>query len=92
MTYLDGNAAAGEMLELFDVDLTVATGRCEHCGHTAVMAEARLYDPEMGPVLRCAGCEAVLMRVVVSDDRVWLDLRGLTYLEVPRSAAPAPPA
>jgi hypothetical protein len=32
--------------------------------------------------VRCAGCDDVLMRVVTSPDRTWLDLRGLTYLQL----------
>ncbi|MBA9003496.1 DUF6510 family protein [Thermomonospora cellulosilytica] len=80
--HLDGNAAAGALREVFAVDLTTAAGRCENCGRTAVLAEARLYTRAPGLVGRCPGCEAVLFRVVRGPDRTWLDLRGLTCIEV----------
>jgi len=33
-TYLDGNAAAGMLGELFAVDITAAIGQCNGCGRT----------------------------------------------------------
>lgn len=86
---LDGNAAAGPLLELFAVDLTAASGRCEHCGRVCVLAETVLYDRAPGLVVRCRGCDGVLLRLVDSGDRIWLDLRGLSYLEITRTATAA---
>jgi hypothetical protein len=80
-SYLDGNAAAGRLRELFAVDVTSARGQCVGCGSTAPMAEARLFANSPGLVLRCAGCDAVLLRLVSGDGRHWLDVRGLTYLQ-----------
>ncbi|WP_432950459.1 DUF6510 family protein [Kribbella sp. CA-253562] len=84
-TYLDGNAAAGALSEVFAVDLTAATGRCAGCGRTGVFAEARLYVDAPGLVARCPGCEDVLLRVVTTPTDTYLDLRGLTYLRVPNA-------
>jgi hypothetical protein len=88
-TFLDGNAAAGPLREVFAVDLTTATGRCSNCGRTSVLAEARLYARAPGLVMRCTGCEEVLLRLVPGPGRSWLDMRGLTYLELitPNQAA-----
>jgi hypothetical protein len=83
--YLDGNAAAGSLSELFAVDLTAAIAQCNGCGHTAVFAESRLYVDAPGMVARCPGCESVLLRVVKTPNDTYLDLRGLTYLRVPSS-------
>ena len=83
MTYLDGNAAAGALSEIFTVDVTTATGRCDGCGRTGVFAEARVYTDAPGLVARCAGCEQVLLRVVSTPDGTLVDLRGLTYLKLP---------
>jgi uncharacterized protein DUF6510 len=83
--YLDGNAAAGSLSELFAVDLTAAIAQCNGCGHTSVFAEARLYVDAPGMVARCPGCESVLLRVVTTPSDTYLDLRGLTYLRVPNS-------
>jgi hypothetical protein len=30
--YLDGNAAAGELSKIFNMDFTAAEGQCAHCG------------------------------------------------------------
>ena len=82
-TYLDGNAVGGVLGQVFAVDVTAAVGRCNGCGQTAVLAQARVYVDAPGTVVRCDGCESVLLRVVQSDDRTWLDLRGLAVLQLP---------
>jgi hypothetical protein len=33
-------------------------------------------------VARCPTCDAVLLRLVRSPDRAWLDLRGVTCLQL----------
>lgn len=80
---LDGNAAAGELAALFTFDVTVARTRCARCGDVRPLAELHAYLQAAGTVLRCATCEEVQVRVVRSPDRAWLDLRGVTVLEVP---------
>jgi hypothetical protein len=80
-SFLDGNAAAGVLREVFAVDVTSARGQCVGCGNTAPIAETRLFADSPGFVLRCAGCDAVLLRMVSGGGRHWLDVRGLTYLE-----------
>jgi hypothetical protein len=82
-TFLDGNALGGLLGQVFAVDVTTAVGRCAGCGRTGVMAETRVYVDAPGTVVRCVGCDAVLLRVVQSDDRTWLDLRGLAVLQLP---------
>jgi Family of unknown function (DUF6510) len=78
--YLDGNAAAGELSNIFAMDITAAEGQCAHCGATKRFAEAHLYTQAPGFVARCAACQHVLLRVVTVNQRVFLDLRGMTYL------------
>ena len=77
--FLDGNAAAGELSKVFAIDVTVAQGRCAHCGAIKCFAEARLYVQCPGIVARCAVCEHVLFRVVNIRQRVFLDMRGMSY-------------
>ncbi|QNE17141.1 hypothetical protein F1D05_03490 [Kribbella qitaiheensis] len=81
-TYLDGNAAAGALREVFAVDITAAIGQCDGCGRTGVFAEARVYLDAPGMVARCSGCDGVLLRVVNTPTDTYLDLRGLTYLRL----------
>ena len=82
-TFLDGNAMGGLLGQVFAVDITAAVGRCAGCGRSGVLAETRVYVDAPGTVVRCVGCEAVLLRVVQSADRTWLDLRGLAVLQLP---------
>jgi Family of unknown function (DUF6510) len=79
---VDGNAVAGVLAEIFVVDMTVARTTCATCGDTRPMAELRAYVRSAGTVLRCASCGAVLVRLVRSPDRAWLDLRGLKVVEL----------
>jgi Family of unknown function (DUF6510) len=81
LSYLDGNAAAGALREIFAVDVTAAGSRCADCGRTAVLADVRLYVRAPGLVARCPACDGILFRLVRAPGRAWLDLRGLTYLE-----------
>jgi hypothetical protein len=78
--YLDGNAAAGELSKIFVMDVTAAEGQCAHCGATKRFAEAHLYMQCPGVVARCGVCEHVLLRLVSVRQRVFLDVRGMTYL------------
>ena len=78
--YLDGNAAAGELSRVFAMDVTVAQGRCCNCGATKRFAEVHLYMRCPGTVARCPVCQHVLLRLVNTGQRVFLDLRGMTYL------------
>jgi hypothetical protein len=80
--YLDGNAAAGELSRIFAMDVTAAEGQCAHCGVTKRFAEAHLYMQGPGVVARCAVCEHVLLRLVNVRHRMFLDLRGMTYLSL----------
>jgi hypothetical protein len=79
----DGTALAGPVGDLFRVEVTTAIGRCAGCGRTAPMAEARVFDHAPGVVARCPACDQVLLRLVRGSGRAWLDLRGLTYLQLP---------
>ena len=78
--YLDGNAAMGALSEMFAVDITAAEGQCAFCGASKHFADARLYMDAPGLVARCAACDHVLLRLVRGENRVFLDMRGLTYL------------
>jgi hypothetical protein len=79
----DGNALAGPLQDVFRVDVTTAIGRCTACGRTAPMTEARVFDHAPGLVARCPACDQVLLRLVNGPSRAWLDLRGLSYLQLP---------
>jgi hypothetical protein len=80
--YLDGNGAAGELSEVFAVDVTAAEVQCAHCGAKAKFAEARLYLPSPGIVARCSICDHVIPRFVNTRNRLRLDIRGMNFFGV----------
>jgi hypothetical protein len=80
--WTDGNALAGPLQDVFSVDVTAATGRCANCGRTGPIAQSRLFDHAPGLVARCPECDQVVLRLVRAPGRAWLDLRGLTYLQL----------
>jgi hypothetical protein len=85
MNYLDGNAAAGELSSIFAVDITSAEGECANCNTKKRFAETHLYMQCPGLVARCPLCGHVLLRCANIRGRVFLDLRGMTYLSVDTS-------
>ena len=80
--YMDGNMLAGKLGELFAVDVTAAVGTCVSCGAAMAIAQTRVYPHAPGMVARCPTCDAVMLRLVRGPDRVWLDMRGVTSLQV----------
>ncbi|MES2092955.1 MAG: DUF6510 family protein [Actinomycetota bacterium] len=81
---VDGNSLAGPLSELFSADLTLATARCLGCGDVSELARARVYPDPTGYVVRCGHCDEVLMIVVEKVDSICLELRGMSWLTVPR--------
>ena len=79
---LDGNALGGMMLELFGREMTSATASCRFCGAVEQMACVDVYVQAPGVVVRCRHCENVLMKVVRSPERTWLDLSGIQLIEL----------
>jgi hypothetical protein len=81
---LDGNAAAGFLQDLFVGEVTSARCACASCGLIAEMGVQHLYmyDRAPGAVLRCAGCESILMVAVHAPGRFRLGLPGLAWLEI----------
>lgn len=84
--YVDGNALAGPLGEIFAVDVVAASGRCVSCGLAGPVAALRVYQHAPGTVARCPGCDEVVLRIVRGPDSAWLDLRGTYSLRVPLPA------
>jgi hypothetical protein len=73
---LDGNAAAGILSEIFAGDVTAARATCGRCGASEKLGALLLYAHEMGAVLRCPGCESVVLRIARTPTQLWLDATG----------------
>jgi Family of unknown function (DUF6510) len=78
---LDGNAAAGLLADVFTLEATAARITCAGCGAEGAVATAHVYGAGgPGVVVRCPGCEGVLMRFARVRGEVHADLRGVGAL------------
>jgi Family of unknown function (DUF6510) len=82
---VDGNALGGPLRTVFAMELTDAVGQCATCGRRRVLAEARVYTRAPGLVARCTTCDSVLLRLVPGPQHTWIDMRGLSVIEIPTS-------
>lgn len=80
MTHLDGNAAAGVLMEVFGHEMTTARETCAHCGSAAPIAEARAYEGGPGTVLRCPHCDDMLIAIAWTG-MYTVDAMGIARLE-----------
>jgi hypothetical protein len=82
--WLDGNAIAGLLQELFGVELTGMPRGCQSCGAAHPVGAHRLYRGA-GLILRCPTCGAVALSVATLSDRHLLHLEGTWRFEFPES-------
>ena len=83
---VDGNAAAGVLSELFVPDLTSARAKCAGCGMTRTIGALVVYAHGMGTVVRCPGCDRVVLRVARTPTHMWLDATGATSIVISRDS------
>ncbi|HEY3436411.1 MAG TPA: DUF6510 family protein [Actinotalea sp.] len=85
-TALDGNAVAGLLWDLFGEESTTTVGTCAHCGSSGVLAETVVYVQGPGVVIRCRGCDGVLVVVVERRGVRCVDVLGYATLGAGSSA------
>jgi hypothetical protein len=83
---LDGNVAAGALSAIFGVDITTVPGACASCGVVSMVGELRAYVRAPGTVLRCPACASVVLRIVETPSRTYVDMSGSAHLRFERSA------
>ncbi len=81
-TTLDGNAAGGILREIFPFEMTLVEETCAHCSTTRAVGELTADMSAMGTVMRCPTCEQVLIRIVSTRGRYWLDMQGVRVLQI----------
>jgi hypothetical protein len=81
--HLDGNAVAGQLAEVFSVEMTTAIGTCAHCGTSRPLGMARAYMGGPATVLRCSVCQQVVIRIGTIGGRLLVDTGGVRQLELP---------
>lgn len=79
---LDGNAAAGILQEIFPFEMTLAQATCAGCGAHDVIGAAAAYMHGMGTIVRCSRCDNALIRIAHIRGRYFLDLRGVSVLQI----------
>ena len=78
---LDGNAAAGELGEVFSFEATTAEYGCGGCGRAGTLGAAMVYEVrDLGMIVRCPACDSALIRLTQGRGRRFVDLRGTRYL------------
>jgi hypothetical protein len=78
--FLDGNAAASLLQEIFVPEITSAQILCDACGFAGSVGSLRVYAASMGAVLRCTRCDGVLMRAAHTPHGRWLEMTGARHL------------
>ncbi len=83
---LDGNALAGLLHELFDVEMTVAPVECATCERLGELGSLWAFAESPGYVLRCPGCQNVILRMSITPHEVFVDARGAAYMRIPKKS------
>ena len=73
---LDGNAAGGHLKRIVRLRRDAASVICDGCDAAGEVATARLYGGTMGVLLRCARCDAVVIRLTRTPKGYFLDMQG----------------
>ncbi len=81
---VDGNAVAGMLQEVFSMEMTANPMQCSHCGYQGAVGTLLAFICTPGVVLRCPGCESVILRVVTTPRAIYLDARGAAYRRLAR--------
>ncbi len=82
---LDGNALAGALYDIFQVEMTVAPVECATCGREGEMGSLLVFDQAPGFILRCPACLNIILRIVLTPNHTYLDTRGAAFLCIPRN-------
>ncbi|HWF72213.1 MAG TPA: DUF6510 family protein [Solirubrobacteraceae bacterium] len=81
--WLDGNAIAGLLDEVFGAELTSTERGCQSCGAVTRLGAHRVYR-SAGTVVRCPVCGDLALRITSLPDRYLVLMAGTWTVEVPR--------
>jgi hypothetical protein len=82
---LDANATAGLLYEIFGAEMTASPTECAHCGREGEIGTLLAFTRGPGIVLRCSGCENIVIRIAQTPEAIYLDARGAVYLRIGRA-------
>jgi uncharacterized Zn finger protein len=83
---LDGNAVAGTLSEIYGDDMTTVLAECASCRQVDHIGGLVAYVHAPGIVLRCTACSTVMIRIVQTPNRTFVDVRGKRIPEPPQKA------
>jgi hypothetical protein len=86
---LDGNAVAGLLREVFALEMTACPCQCASCGREGPIGTLLAFVHGPGVVLRCPGCEQVVLRLLARAGSLTLDARGAARVQLVRPAREA---
>jgi ribosomal protein L40E len=81
--WLDGNALAGHLVEVFGTEMTTVQRVCQSCGARNPVGAHRAYLGASA-VLRCPACSDLALRITTLPDRYIVQLSGTWNLDLPR--------
>ena len=81
---VDGNAVAGQLMDVFGRDMTMAMARCASCSREAAMGALMAFTRGPGVVLRCPTCQAAIARIVETPTAIYIEARGASFLRLQR--------
>jgi hypothetical protein len=86
---LDGNFAAAILSEVFVPDITTTRAMCANCETIRPLGALPVYGQNMGAVMRCPSCDAVVLRVARTPRQLWVDLTRARLLLLPDATSPS---
>jgi Family of unknown function (DUF6510) len=86
---LDGNVAAGILSEVFVPDITTIRAMCANCGTIRPLGTLPVYGQNMGAVMRCPICDAVVLRIARTPSELWVDPTGARLLLMAHATSPS---
>jgi len=81
---LDGNAAAGLLMDIFGHEMTADVTICGACRAENPIGRLHVYAHGMGTVMRCPNCGTMQMKVAQIRGRYFVEARGVRTLRVSR--------
>lgn len=82
--YVDGNAMASALMELFGREMTDARSCCNGCGAIHPLGALVVHDRAPGSVLRCPGCGTVELVAVERPSGLRFYFAALRWVEAAR--------
>ena len=71
--------------DVFGWEITAQLTQCANCGHVAECGALLAFVGGPGTVLRCSVCKEVVVRIVRTDRRTYVDARGASFFRLPVS-------